>query len=391
MRTGIKTKLTLLTTLYILAVFAVMFAIVLHSVNTEAVLQTEEMRNALAALLRNMALFAVVIVAVSIVGYMQLLQRAVAGPVKAVVSGLETVSTGDLTVRIEEKTNDELGALAKACNREFTNLAKALKIIKEASENLAASAQEIAASSEEIASGNQNQANEVQSAAAIITDASAAIQQVAGSAMSAAGTAAEATDLAQSGGQSVMEAVESMRQIQETVQELGKSSQQIGEIIKVIDEIAEQTNLLALNAAIEAARAGEHGKGFAVVADEVRKLAERSSEATQEIEQLIVGIQEGTTAAVSAVEQGSVVAGRAGEALESIIRGSTEVAAMVEDISRASQTQLDNNKQVVTSIDTVSAITQETAAGAQETAAAAQELAGMAEKMQRLTEQYKLA
>ncbi|MDW7651003.1 MAG: methyl-accepting chemotaxis protein [Bacillota bacterium] len=388
---GLKTKLALVTSLYILVIFVVLFVVVLYSVNSEALLQTEQLREAMAAIMMNLVLFGALFLALSVAGALFLLQRTVLRPVEAISSAMDRASGGDLTFRVDANTDDELGKLAQACNREFENLTKAMQIIRTSSEQLAASAQQIAASAERIADGNQGQANEVHHAVNIMTDATAAIQQVADSAGRAAHTAAEATSLAEGGGQSVMEAVASMRQIQETVRDLGSSSTQIGEIIKVINDIAEQTNLLALNAAIEAARAGEHGKGFAVVADEVRKLAERSGVATQEIEQLIVGIQKGTGAAVKAVEHGSVVAGRAGEALQAIIRGSTEVAAMVEEIAKASGMQLENNQKVVTAVESVSAMTQETAAGAQETAAAAQELAAMADKMQRLTTRYKLS
>lgn len=388
---GLKAKLTLLTSLYILFIFAVLFVVVFYGVNNEALLQTEEMREAISALLRNLLLSGVIFMALSVVGALALMQRFVLLPVESVIAAFEKVGTGDLTLRVKTYNNDELGQLAQACNREFDNLSKAMKIIKDSSEHLAASAQEIAASAEQIATGNQSQANEVQDAVMIISEATTAIRQVADSAAQAAQTAALATEMAQGGGESVMEAVNSMRQIEETVTQLGNSSTQIGEIIQVINEIAEQTNLLALNAAIEAARAGEHGKGFAVVADEVRKLAERSGEATKEIEHLIAGIQRGTEAAVKAVGHGSVVAGKAGDALQAIIRGSTDVATMVEDISIASSTQLANNQKVVNTVEAVTRISQDTAAGAQETAAAAQELAGMAEKLQRLTIRYKLA
>ncbi|MBS3946684.1 MAG: HAMP domain-containing protein [Dethiobacter sp.] len=345
----------------------------------------------LGTMTRNLLLAGVAILVLSIAGGGAVARKMVSRPLQSLVSVMEQVGTGDLTVSAEVRSKDELGRLAAACNKEFKSLAKAMQIIREASEQLAASAQEIAASAEEIAAGNQSQANEVQNASGIVHEATAAIQQVTNSARKAAKTSAESAELAQVGGKSVMEAIDSMRQIHRTVKELGASSLQIGEIVKVINEIAEQTNLLALNAAIEAARAGEHGKGFAVVADEVRKLAERSGSATKDIEQLILGIQKGTTAAVAVVESGAVVAGKAGQALDTIIEGAREVAAMVGDISIASQQQLEDNSRVVRSVDLVASITEETAAGAQETAAAAQELAGMAEKMQRLTMRFKLS
>jgi methyl-accepting chemotaxis protein len=388
---GVKAKLGILIGLLTLFILFMMFVIVLTGLISAEAMQTAQMQVAVAAIMRNLAIFSVIVLVFSVAGGVMAAQFVIIRPLSSLLDAMKTVEAGDLTARVEVMSQDELGQVAEACNKEYHNLAKAMQIIRDSSEQLSASSQQIAASSQEIAAGNQNQSCEVQRAVSTIKKATEAIQQVADSATRAARSAAEATELAKDGGQSVMEAVDSMQQIQSSVKELGNSSLQIGEIVKVINEIAEQTNLLALNAAIEAARAGEHGKGFAVVADEVKKLAERSGGATKEIEQLIAGIQKGTSAAIKAVAHGSVVAGKAGDALDAIIRGSNDVAAMVENISNASRLQLANNEEVVRSVEAVADITLETAAGAQETAASSQELAVMAEKMQRLTERYKLS
>lgn len=310
--------------------------------------------------------------------------RFIIKPVVAIRDTLGKVSNGDLRFQAQVYANDEIGDVAIAFNENVGRQAKSMRIVRENSEALAISVEQVAASSQEIAAGNQNQANEIQEILEVVNRNADMIRQIAESAKAAVKSGDDSMETAHEGGKSVLEAVSAMKEIQQTVAELGKSSQQIGEIIKVINEIAEQTNLLALNAAIEAARAGEHGRGFAVVADEVRKLAERSSEATKEIETLIQGIQEGTKAAIKAVNKGSEVAYKAGEALDGIKESARDSANKIESIFSSSQQQAETSEQMVKTMNSIANITAETAAGAEETAATAQELNGLADKMRRL-------
>ncbi|QJD88204.1 methyl-accepting chemotaxis protein [Cohnella herbarum] len=339
---------------------------------------------------RNITIVVLIAAVILSIAFGYFISQIIAKPLSRVVALVSKVADGDLRDTVNIQTKDEIGALGKAIDTMVSNLRRIVGNILSSSQSLAAASQQISASSEEIASSNANQADAAQTISELFKELSSAIHSVAQNTELASELSDTAIGVAKDGGEVIRSSMESMNEVSGKMSRLENDSQKIGDIIEVIEDIADQTNLLALNAAIEAARAGEQGRGFAVVADEVRKLAERSSEATKQITGIIKGMQENTKLSVAAVQESASFSQKTGEAFKHIASMVNDAGNKVTEIAAASEEQAAQASTVQEAVENISAATEEAAAASEETATTAQSLAIMAEDLQQAVSIFRI-
>ncbi|VVM89030.1 hypothetical protein PS619_02722 [Pseudomonas fluorescens] len=321
-----------------------------------------------------------------------LLTRSIVTPLNRAVQAAQTIADGNLTKVIEVDGKDEATQLLQALATMQTNLRKTIEQIAGSATQLGAAAEELSAVTEEASRGLQQQNNEIEQAATAVNEMTAAVEEVARNAVSTSEASNQSTHAAREGRDQVVKTVDAIQTMTHDVQNtaqmiegLAAQGRDIGKVLDVIRAIAEQTNLLALNAAIEAARAGEAGRGFAVVADEVRALAHRTAQSTQEIEKMVAGIQNGTGEAVSSMQQSNQrtqttleMARAAGVALEQITQSIHQINERNLVIASASEEQAQVSREVDRNLVNIRDLATQSAAGANQTSAATHELSRLA-------------
>lgn len=316
---------------------------------------------------------------------------------------MEGLADGDLTANATV-TEDFTGAIADAMNYTIDQLRSLVSTINESVSRLSDATDETQGISNELAQASKNQAQEITGASAAINEMAVSIEQVSANAAESTQVAEKSVDIAKKGSEVVRNTIRGMDTIREQIQEtskrikrLGESSQEIGDIVSLINDISEQTNILALNAAIQASMAGEAGRGFAVVADEVQRLAERSGNATKQIEALVKTIQTDTNEAVISMEastsevvRGARLAQDAGVALEEIEHVSSNLAELIQNISNAARQQAASAGHVSNTMNVIQEITNQTLQGTLNTASSIGKLAELADELNGSVAGFKL-
>ena len=314
-----------------------------------------------------------------------------------------SLADGDLTVNATV-SEDITGAIADSVNFAVEALRSLVKTINDASVGVASAAQEAQATALHLAEASEHQAHQITNASAAINEIAVSIDEVSINSLESADVAQRSVLIAHNGAEIVRQTIEGMdnirNQIQETskrIKRLGESSQEIGNIVELINDISEQTNILALNAAIQAASAGEAGRGFAVVADEVQSLAERASNATKQIETLVQTIQSDTNEAVSSMEQttaevvdGAKRAENAGDALTEIEAVSNDLAELIQNISESAKQQSVAATNISGTMNVIQEITTQTSVGTQQTAESIGNLVELANELRLSVQDFKL-
>jgi len=333
-----------------------------------------------------------------------IITRQITRPLRETMAAVERIAGGDLTHDLRVTRRDELGVLQQSIGRMGTTLRELIGGIRDGVTQIASAAEELSAVTEQTSAGANSQKVETDQVATAMHEMAATVQEVARNAEQASHAATGADDEARAGDRVVGEAISQIERLADEVHRsteamnlLQQESQKIGSVMDVIKSVAEQTNLLALNAAIEAARAGEAGRGFAVVADEVRGLAQRTQKSTEEIEELVASLQNGTQQVANAMlgsrnltESSVELARKAGGSLENITRTVSNIQSMNQQIAAAAEQQSAVAEEISRSILNVRDVSEQTASASDETAASSVELARLGGHLQMLVSQFRV-
>ncbi|MDR3581352.1 MAG: methyl-accepting chemotaxis protein [Oryzomonas sp.] len=331
--------------------------------------------------------------------------RSITKPIQETIAAINAISSGDLTHKITYDSRDELGVMSKQFNQFTAKLRDIITSVIQSTVHVASASAEFSSTAESMATATDQLTSQAATVATATEEMAATASDIACNSGMAAEGSNQANESAMDGTRVVEMTMQVMDKIAEqvkssskTVDELGRRSDQIGEIVGTIEDIADQTNLLALNAAIEAARAGEQGRGFAVVADEVRALAERTTRATKEIGEMIKSIQKETRNAVNEMEQGvqgvakgSEEAFKSGQALKTILDRVGNVTVQVSQIATAAEEQSATSIEISNNIQEMTFVIQQSSVGTQQIATSSSEMARMAEELKNQISWFKVA
>jgi methyl-accepting chemotaxis protein len=363
-----------------------------------------QMRNDEAGQARSQQMLAIVLTLLVGIFFAWLITRQITRPLGDALVAVERIASGDLSQSLAVNRRDELGVLQQAVQRMGTTLRELIGAIRDGVGQIASAAQALSAVTEQASAGVNNQKVETDQVATAMHEMSATVQEVARNAAEASQAACNADGEAGAGGRVVNQAVAQIELLAAEVSRstvamgrLQQESHRIGSVMDVIKSVAEQTNLLALNAAIEAARAGEAGRGFAVVADEVRGLAQRTQKSTEEIEGLVAGLQQGTQQVASIMNDSReltdntvVLTRQAGDSLGVITRAVSNIQSMNQQIAAAAEQQSAVAEEISRSVIRVRDISEQSATACDETAKSSLELAHLGNRLQILVSHFRV-